>query len=414
MRNTKSLLADWRKPPDAYETGRLAPFRYERSRLCSFPVRGVARRKAGQFNIDNLRKLRSQFEFGAGAPLAAAILTLKIEGRTNSLILDLKLNLPEPTHSNFRTLGKSELQVSPVALGCWPIAGMTSLDVNDDDSRATIGAALESGINFLDTAYCYGANGESERLIGQAIAPLIRDGRRDEIVIASKGGIHWDQDVNKINDASPSRIIRECEESLQRMNVDVIDLHYLHSPDPKIPVAETAGAFAKLIESGKIRAAAASNFDVPQLEQFHAACPIAAVQPPYNMLQRSIESDIIPWCLENDVSVINYWPLMKGLLAGKIRRGHQFDPADKRLSYDVFRGEKFEQAQTLLDELDLIAAEAEKSVAQVVINWTMNQPGITSTLCGAKRDWQIRETAGAMGWNLSPNHLDRIDRLLSM
>ncbi len=355
-------------------------------------------------------------------PLAAAELYLKMMANEIQLSLDLELNTPESNKSEsnksesnqpaLRSLGKSGIQVSPVALGCWPIAGMTSLDVNDADSLATIGAALEHGINFLDTAYCYGAGGESERLIGQAIAPLIRDGRRDDIVIASKGGIHWDQDVNRVQDASPERIIEECEQSLERMGIEFIDLHYLHSPDPKVSVAETAGAFAQLIESGKIRAAAASNFDVTQLEAFHAVCPIAAVQPPYNMLQRRIESDIIPWCINNGVSVVNYWPLMKGLLAGKIRRGHQFDPADKRLTYDVFRGEQFERAQLLLDELDLIAEAVQKSAAQVVINWTLSQPGITSTLCGAKRDWQIRETAGAMGWNLSQQNLQRIKKLL--
>jgi aryl-alcohol dehydrogenase-like predicted oxidoreductase len=196
------------------------------------------------------------------------------------------------------------------------------------------------------------------------------------------------------------------------MDVDVIDLYYLHAPDPKVPVERSAEAFVTLLESGKIRSVGVSNFSVPQLEQFQSVCPISAVQPPYNMLQRGIELELIPWCRERKISVINYWPLMKGLLAGKIRRGHSFDPEDKRLTYDVFRGEPFEQAQRLLDELDEIAAEATKTVAQVVTNWTMNRPGITSTLCGAKRDWQIAETAGAMGWELTADQLERISRLL--
>ncbi len=303
-----------------------------------------------------------------------------------------------------REIGQSGIFVSPVALGCWPIAGMTSLDVNDDDSRGTIRAAIDSGINFLDTAHCYGIDGKSEVLIGEVIA-----GCRDDVVIASKGGIHWDSDGVRHYDGSPERIIRECEISLLRMGIDTIDLLYQHAPDPKVPVEESAVAFASLLGLGKIRGVGVSNFEVEQLNRFHAVCPISAVQPPYNMLQRDIEADLIPWCVKHNVSVINYWPLMKGLLAGKIRRGHEFNPADKRLTYDVFKGEAFEQAQQLLDKLDVIAAECGKSVAQVVINWTMQREGITSVLCGAKRDWQIEETAGAMGWQLSDEQLRGLD-----
>lgn len=303
-----------------------------------------------------------------------------------------------------RPLGRTDILVSPIALGCWPIAGMTSLHVNDDDSLKTIAAAIDNGINFLDTAYCYGADGESERLIGGAIA-----GRRDEVVIASKAGIHWDADLNQVNDARPERIIQECNESLQRMKIDVIDLYYLHSPDPKVPLSKVAEAFCELVQQGKIRTVGASNFNIDQLKEFHAICPLSAVQKKYNMLQREIESDILPWCIENQISVFNYWPLMKGLLAGQIRRGHQFSPDDKRLKYEVFRGEAFESAQKLLDVLDQIAVEVEKTVAQVVVNWTMNRPGITASLCGAKRAWQIIETIGAAGWELSDTQCQRID-----
>ena len=299
-----------------------------------------------------------------------------------------------------REIGSTGILVSPVALGCWPIAGMTSLDVNDDDSRATIRAALDSGVNFLDTAFCYGADGKSEKLVGEVVA-----GRREEVVIATKGGIHWDADIVRHNDGSPNRIIEECELSLQRMNIEVIDLHYLHSPDPNVPVEESATAFVKLLEAGKIRSVGASNFKLDELKRFHEVCPISAVQNRYNMLQRGLEDEVIPWCLENNVSVMNYWPLMKGLLAGKIRRDFNFDPNDKRLSYDVFQGEKFEQAQQVLDKLDIIAKECDKTVAQVVVNWCIHRPGIGSVLCGAKRAWQIEETAGAMGWRLEGEHL---------
>ena len=303
-----------------------------------------------------------------------------------------------------REIGSTGIFVSPVALGCWPIAGMTSLDVNDDDSRATIRTAIDSGINFLDTAHCYGADGKSEILIGEVIADC-----RDDVVIATKGGIHWDSDVVRHNDGSPERIIKECEISLQRMKIDVIDLQYLHSPDPNVPVEESATAYVKLLESGKIRSVGVSNFKVDELERFHSVCPVSAFQPRYNMLQRGIEEELVPWCLERNVSVMNYWPLMKGLLAGKIRRGHEFDPNDKRLSYEIFQGENFERAQQLVDKLDVIAAECDRTVAQVVINWSMQRPGIGSVLCGAKRPWQIEETAGAMGWRLSEEQMQRLE-----
>ncbi|MEM7783324.1 MAG: aldo/keto reductase [Planctomycetota bacterium] len=309
--------------------------------------------------------------------------------------------------SQMRKLGKSDIFVTPVGMGCWPIAGMTSLEVNDRDSLATLHAAIDSGINFFDNAHCYGVSGESEKLLGQAIA-----GKRDEVVIATKGGIHWDANGVRHYDGTPPRLILECEESLRRMQIDVIDLYYLHAPDPTVPVESSAEAFLKLAQSGKIRTVGVSNFSLDQLQDFHQVCPVTAIQPPFNMLQREIESDVIPWCVEHQISVVNYWPLMKGLLAGKIRRGHVFDPADKRLTYAIFQGEAFERAQCLLDYLDQIALETGRTVAQVVVNWTYSQFGITSTLCGAKRDWQIQDSAGAMGWELDSASLQKIDDFL--
>lgn len=308
-----------------------------------------------------------------------------------------------------RPLGASGLLVTPVALGCWPISGMTSLDVNEADSLATIQAALEAGINFLDTAYAYGADGESERLIARVIA-----GRRDSVVIATKGGIAWDAERRRVIDGRPETLRRQCEESLGHLQTDCVDLLYLHAPDPDTPLTESAGALRALQDEGMTRAVGVSNFSLAQLEEFHAVCPIAAFQPPYNMLQRDIEADSLPWCRERGVAVCSYWPLMKGLLAGKLARDHVFRPGDGRAKYPVFVGEEWQRNQDFLDELRAIAADTLRTVAQVAVNWTIQQPGIAAALCGAKRPDQIRETAGALGWKLAPEDLARIDKSLAL
>ena len=306
-----------------------------------------------------------------------------------------------------RQLGTTNIQISPVGLGCWPIAGMTSLNVNDRDSLATLEASLDAGVNFLDTAYCYGADGESERLIAQVI-----HSQRDKVVVATKGGIHWTEAGERIVDGSPAMLHRQCDESLQRLKTDRVELLYLHAPDPKIPIAESAGALRELLEAGKIRSVGISNVTVRQLEEFQAVCPISAFQPPYNMLQRQIERDTLPWCQRHDVSVIVYWPLMKGLLAGRLPRSHRFAEGDGRLKYPMFQGEEWEKNQDFLDHLRDISKAIGKTVAQIVINWTIHQPGITTALCGAKRADQILETSGAMGWKLSPQHQHLIDDAL--
>jgi aryl-alcohol dehydrogenase-like predicted oxidoreductase len=307
-----------------------------------------------------------------------------------------------------RPLGTTDIQVSPVALGCWPIAGMTGTETNDADSVATIAACFELGINFLDTAHNYGREGESERLIRQALG-----NRRDEMVIATKGGLQWTPDRKPLKDASPAMLRRQCDESLRRLGTDRVDLLYLHSPDPKVPLAESAGELRRLLDEGKTRSVGASNVTLTQLQEFAAACPLSAFQPSYNMLQREIESDTLPWCREHNVSVMVYWPLMKGLLAGKLPREHILPPIDSRAKYPMFQGEEWHKNQDFLDHLRLIAADIGKTVAQVVINWTIHRPGVTSALCGAKRPDQLRDTAGAMGWRLSAEHLARIEQAIA-
>ena len=305
-----------------------------------------------------------------------------------------------------RNIGNTDIQITPIAMGCWPISGVTSVDVTEQASRATLNAAFESGINFFDTAYCYGYEGESERLITQALGD-----RRDQIVIATKGGIHW-QGTKQVRDASPARIRQECDESLQRLNTDRVELYYLHGPDPEIPVSESAGAFQELLASGKILSVGVSNFTLEQLQEFARVCPISAYQPRYNMLQRDIEKDRLPWCIKNNVSVMAYWPLMKGLLAGKLSRDHQFAPEDGRQKYPMFHGEEWEKNQDFLDVLRALADEMNRTVAQIVVRWTIQQPGITCALCGAKRPEQNKENAEALEFELLDSQIEAINQAI--
>lgn len=306
-----------------------------------------------------------------------------------------------------REIGSTGIQITPVAMGCWPIAGVTSIHVTEENSLATLQAAADAGITHFDTAWIYGYEGESEKLIGRALGH-----RRDEITIASKGGIHW-ENREQAHDARPETIRAECEGSLKRLGTDRIDLYYLHSPDPAVPLAETAGVFRELLDEGKIRSVGVSNCRVPQLEEFSSVCPLSASQPPYNMLQRHIEEEHLPWCREHNVSLMIYWPLMKGLLAGKLARDHQFEPQDGRQKLPMFQGEEWEKTQDLLDVLREVAAEAEVTVAQLVIHWTISQPGITAALCGAKRPEQIIETAAAMNVSLTASQQAWIDQAVA-
>ncbi len=308
----------------------------------------------------------------------------------------------------FRQLGSSDLVVSPVSLGTWPMAGVTSLDVNDDDSLATLRACAELGINFIDTAYCYGSQGESENLVRRALAES-----RDQFLLASKCGIHYNTEGNQTGDARPETILSECDESLRRMGTDRIDLYYLHSPDPNVPVAESAGAIRKLMLAGKVRYAGASNCNLEQIQEFHAACPLTAVQLPYNMLQRDIEQLTVPWCREKNVAVIVYWALMKGLLAGRLDSLDQLAENDSRRKYPMYQGEEWEKNQAFIAQLQEIASECGQTVAQVVVNWTIHQPGITVALCGAKHPWQLEETAAAMKWQLTPAQLQTVDTAIA-
>ena len=294
-----------------------------------------------------------------------------------------------------RPIGTTSVRVGPLGLGCWPLAGMTRTGITHTAAVNTVAAAIDAGITHLDTAYCYGESGESERAIAAAI-----QGRRSDVVIAGKCGIHWKPGRQQQVDGRPERIRIEVEESLRRLAIDSLDLLYLHAPDPTIPLADSAGELSRLLEAGKTQAVGVSNVSLAQLQQFATACPLAACQLPFNMLQRGIESEIVPWCRQHGVSMVVYWPLMKGLLAGHMTRQQTFPESDSRHKYPMFNGDEFQRNLDFVDALHPIATRLGCDVASLVLAWTAEQPGITSVLCGATSPQQATMNARSLECDL--------------
>ncbi len=307
----------------------------------------------------------------------------------------------------YRALGESGLTVSVIGMGCWPMAGVGWTGIDDNASLAALDAAMDGGITLIDTAYMYGRSGESERLVGRAIA-----GRRDQIVLATKCGLYWDG-TTLLRDSSRKRVLEQVEESLRRLNTDYIDLYQVHAPDEETPFEETATTLAELKEQGKIRAIGVSNYDAAQMEEFARHAPLHSDQPPYNPLIRDIEAEILPHCRKNNIGVVSYWPLYKGLLTGKYGRGHRFPEGDSRNEDPRFQGEALDRTLDSLDRLKPIADEYGKSLAQLVIHWTARQPGITSVLCGATRPAHVEQNIEAVGWQLSDEHRGQVDGIIA-
>ncbi len=316
---------------------------------------------------------------------------------------------PTPEHSGLRRLGNTDLFVSPVALGCWPMAGISTLDVDDQQSIATIHAAIDAGINHFDTAFSYGYDGRSDRILRIAL-----ESRTEEVVIATKVGMHYDASQQRILDASPKRLRFEVDEIRKRLNRDVLELLYLHSPDMVTPIESTAEALAKLVEKGIVKHVGVSNVDAEQATRFSRAIRPVVIQPPFNMLQQDAVRSLLSFCKEQECGIACYWSLMKGLLAGKMARDYQFDPQDRRLTYSIFQGESWLRAQDFLDTLRDISLELNTPIATLVIAWTLNQPGITTVLCGAKRPDQIQESASGMHAQLNDEKIDRINQAIAV
>lgn len=303
-------------------------------------------------------------------------------------------------------LGRSELRVSQIAFGTWQLGG----DWGATDESAAITAirhAADSGINFFDTAQGYGF-GASERLLARALT-----GRpRDQVVIATKGGLRPTPGGGVERDASPAWVRRGVEESLRSLGTDYIDLYQVHWPDPKTPFSETASALAELRRAGKIRHVGVSNFDADQMEAFSATLPVETQQPPYHLFRRDIEASILPYAQANDIGVLVYGPLAHGLLSGAMTGETNFPPGDWRASSDLFRGEPYRRNLRVVDALQRFAeVELGTTVSQLAVGWVLANPAVQVAIVGTRNPSHVDDAIAAAGLKLDASALRRINEI---
>lgn len=320
-----------------------------------------------------------------------------------------------------RALGKSELPVSPITLGAWAIGGWMWGGSDKKDSLRAIKSCLDYGITSIDTAPVYGF-GHSEEVLGEAIK-----GKRHQYEILTKCGMRWEgtrgeyfftsndnsgiqRDIYKYS--GKDSIIAECEESLKRLGTDYIDLYQIHWPDSSTPIEEAMEAFSILLDQGKIRAAGVSNYSVEQMAKAAGVVELSSNQVPYSMVRREIEEDVVPWCLDNHCGILAYSPLQRGLLTGKITPDYPFAPGDSRPETPHFKINNLIKTNKFLEKIKPLADEKGATLSQLVIAWTLLQPGITVALVGARTEEQVKQNAGAMAVKLSLDEVEEISKEL--
>ncbi|MCG5515361.1 MULTISPECIES: aldo/keto reductase [unclassified Ectothiorhodospira] len=306
------------------------------------------------------------------------------------------------------TLTNIPFEASRIALGTWAIGGWMWGGTDDETSIGTIHAALDQGINLIDTAPVYGF-GKSEELVGEAIR---RRGGRDRILIATKVGLEWTAEEAVFRNAGAERIRAEVEDSLRRLQTDYIDLYQVHWPDPAIPVEETAEAMARLLQEGKIRAVGVSNFSPAQMDAFRQVGPLHTCQPPYNLFERGIEADVLPYCRDNGIGVLAYGALCRGLLSGRMGPDTTFEGDDLRQSDPKFQAPRFAQYLSAVQALQGFARDRFGSdVLHLAVRWLLDQ-GADIALWGARRPDQVASVHRVSDLKLTPEDREEIDRIL--
>jgi aryl-alcohol dehydrogenase-like predicted oxidoreductase len=307
----------------------------------------------------------------------------------------------------FAEIPGTALKVSRVAIGTWAIGGWMWGGTNEAESIATIRDALAHGVNVIDTAPVYGF-GRSEEIVGKAVA----GGLRQHVMLATKVGLEW-QDGKITRNASRARIMAEIDDSLRRLRTDYIDIHQVHWPDQLTPIEETADAMRVLYEQGKIRAIGVSNFSVEQMEMFRSVAPLHVVQPPYNLFEREIEAEILPYCQKNAIATFGYGALCRGLLSGRMKVDTKFEGDDLRRTDPKFQPPRFAQYLAAVERLDHFAQERYgKRVIHLAVRWMLDQ-GVTTALWGARHPDQLQPVADVMGWSLDAAAKAEINRILA-
>ncbi|MBC7190425.1 aldo/keto reductase [Candidatus Aerophobetes bacterium] len=311
-----------------------------------------------------------------------------------------------------KKLGWTDLNLTVIGLGTWAIGGggwkFAWGPQDDKKSIATIKRALELGINWIDTAPVYGL-GHSEEIVGKAIK-----GVEPKPIIATKCSRVWDREGNITSCLKRESIRREVEASLKRLGVEVIDLYQIHWPVPDEDIEEAWETIAQLKEEGKIRYAGVSNFNVTQLERIQKIHPVASLQPPYSMLERGIEDEILPYCKKNNIGVIVYSPMQKGLLTGKVTKKwvEELPEDDHRRRDPRFQEPQLSINLEFVDNLRHIAQKSGRTLAQLAISWVLRRSEVTAAIVGARSPSQIEETVFGGDWILSEEEITAIDELL--
>lgn len=296
-------------------------------------------------------------------------------------------------------LGQSGLSVSRLGLGANRL-----LDPTETEWVATVNEALDRGLNFIDSAAIYGM-GRSESFFGAVLGD-----RRGEVVLASKCGIHVNGAGNVAIDATPETIRRECDESLERLNTDVIDLYYLHQVPKDMPLEDSIGAMAGLVEAGKVRTLGICNATADELRRAHAVHPMAALQTEYSLFTRDPESDLIPVCRELDIAFVAYGPLAYAFFGGTVRSRADVPAGDAwRLSNERFQADAFDHNLALLDELEAMAADLGATTGQLSLAWLLARGDDVIPIPGSRQLAHLRENLGAAEIQLSPEQVARID-----
>jgi aryl-alcohol dehydrogenase-like predicted oxidoreductase len=311
-----------------------------------------------------------------------------------------------------RRLGNTDLNLTTVGLGTWAMGGPWQFGwgpQDDNEAVAAILAALDLGINWIDTAAVYGL-GHSEELVGEALKQT-----KHKPYIATKCGLPWNDKKEKVPRLKRDSIRRECEASLKRLGVDVIDLYQMHWPDPEKDIEEGWGEMARLQKQGKVRYIGVCNYNTAHLDRIRKIAPVTSLQPPYSMIRRGVEAELLPYCAKNNIGVVAYSPMQRGLLTGKFskKRLSELAPDDHRLKSGDYQEPEFSATLALVDKLRPIAERNKRTLAQLAIAWVLRRPEVTAAIVGARKPSQIAETASVAGWVLTKNDIAEIEKLLA-